>query len=803
MLRRALPLAALVAAALPASAHADRAYNILPAGQFGGTPTTEHSRDQLPLYDALTPLKGDVTADTLTQLFKPETLAPVGATTDEATSRPSVSIKRDVWGVPHVYAGTREDLAYGVGWVEAEDRGLLLQLGRGPGRVAITDVPAVNAFGLVTALRSVAASAQANAFANQEADKLVDAYGAEGKTMLGELDAYAAGINAYYATQPGTPPAPWTRADTFSGFTFVGSIFGNGGGGEANNAQLLSQLTRKLGKKRGPKAFTDLMEANDPEAPTTISDTFKFGNGSARTTKGAPAIDAGSLKISADPTQPRQLASNVLLAGGNRTATPASLAVMGPQLGYFYPQIVMEIGLHGAGVDAQGAFAPGIGPYQLLGRTRDYAWSLTTAQNDNRDIFLEQLCGTRKYRYKGRCKAMKRFDTGTLAATSTAPETRLTFDTTVHGPVIGTAKVKGKRFAVVRARSTYGRDAVSLGALRDLMIGRGQTLKGFYKAANKFEYTFNFAYSSRQHVAAFSSGRIPRAEKGLNELLPRIGTGRYDWKGFLNEEEHPHQADPPGGLLLNWNNKPAPGWEPGDDVHTYGSVQRVEMFDTIPAKAKLEDVVGTMNRAATQDLRTEEVWPVIRAVLGTSAAPDARTAAAVALIDRWRTRGSSRLDADLDGKVDDPGAAVMDNAFVPLARAVLKAQLGSLLPSFESLVGIDDAPYRAGGNGSSFGGGWYGYVDKDLRTLLGRKVKGTFALRYCGKGSMERCRASLWSALSGAVGRLAAAQGEDPEAWRSDATAERISFLPGLIDDTMRWTNRPTFQQVLELDRKG
>jgi hypothetical protein len=36
--------------------------------------------------------------------------------------------------------------------------------------------------------------------------------------------------------------------------------------------------------------------------------------------------------------------------------------------------------------------------------------------------------------------------------------------------------------------------------------------------------------------------------------------------------------------------------------------------------------------------------------------------------------------------------------------------------------------------------------------------------------------------------------------WRSDATAERIDFPPGVLGQTMRWTNRPTFQQLMEFD---
>jgi hypothetical protein len=93
------------------------------------------------------------------------------------------------------------------------------------------------------------------------------------------------------------------------------------------------------------------------------------------------------------------------------------------------------------------------------------------------------------------------------------------------------------------------------------------------------------------------------------------------------------------------------------------------------------------------------------------------------------------------------------------------------------------------------------YVDKDLRTLLGMPVRGKFHLRYCGKGDLTACRASLWAVVQQVATQLATAQGSsDPAAWRS--TARRTGFTPGLIPDTFRTTNRPTFQQVLELTRR-
>ena len=89
------------------------------------------------------------------------------------------------------------------------------------------------------------------------------------------------------------------------------------------------------------------------------------------------------------------------------------------------------------------------------------------------------------------------------------------------------------------------------------------------------------------------------------------------------------------------------------------------------------------------------------------------------------------------------------------------------------------------------------YVEADLRNT---GLRGPFANRYCGGGDATACSKSLWAALESAGTGLAAAQGSDPAAWRSDATAERIHFAPGILTTTMRWTNRPTYQQILSFD---
>jgi hypothetical protein len=194
-------------------------------------------------------------------------------------------------------------------------------------------------------------------------------------------------------------------------------------------------------------------------------------------------------------------------------------------------------------------------------------------------------------------------------------------------------------------------------------------------------------------------------------------------------------------------------------------------------------------------VRITRVVPTLAALLRTGPAPSPREERMLALLEQWRTEGASRLDRDLDGKIDAPGAAIIDAAWPKLADAVMEPVLGPQLADLRGLVPRGDT---VNPDGSSFLSSWYGYVEKDLRTLLGRPVRGAFENRYCGLGNLTACRESLWGALAAAGDELAAAQGtNDPAAWRKDARAERIRFLPGFLPFTMRWTNRPTFQQAM------
>jgi acyl-homoserine lactone acylase PvdQ len=788
-----------VAAGAPVD-HAARAWNVLPPGQAGGVAFTKNSTDQIALYEGLTALRDRVTDADLRRYFKRETLglAPGERAVGVERPRTGVTITRDRWGVPHVKGKTAEDVAFGAGWATAADRQLIMELLRGPGRIAALDVPGVNAFSLALSGRQFQPSAQTEArLAEQFA--LLNAQGARGRQAIRIVDAYVAGINAQYR-KAGLPLTPWTRNDVVAVGGLMGAVFGAGGGDEVRRSQFLDLLQRKLGGENGRQVWEDLRQRDDPEATAAVPGRFTYGSHSS-TEIGNVVVDAASFQPAgrSDATTPQLPMSNALLVGAKRSVSGRPLFVAGPQVGQYYPQIMLELDLDGGGYRARGAAFPGISFGILLGRGIDYAWSATSAGSDLVDEYVETLCGgsDTSYLYRGECRPMTTFDAGTIVGRPGEPDQPLVFRETVHGPVKGYATVDGKRVAISRKRSTRGRELGSLRFFLDLSTNRVRSAKDFVRTAAEMELTFNWVYADSRSIAQFTSGRLPLRPASVDPGLPTKGTGEYEWQGFAPASAHAQVIDPSSGVILNWNNKPARGYAGADDEWTWGPVQRVDLlWAGIQRRKKhmLASVVAAMNGAATQDLRLMRVWPVVRDVLARGSGTS-RSSAAVARLDAWYASGGSRLDADLDGKVDSAGAAVLDAAWSKIANAVLGTVLDKeARTALEQLV-PNDAPLET--SGSSAYSGWWSYVQKDLRALLGRPVAGTFKTRFCGAGDVAKCAASLWAALDEAAAELEAAQGTDSTAWRADATAERIRFAPGILVRTMRGSNKPTFQQAI------
>src|SRR5207249_2014556 len=138
---------------------------------------------------------------------------------------------------------TQTDVAFGAGWVTAADRGLLLQLIRGPARAAALDIPGLDPLALALSGKTFVPSAETEAFLSNQIDAL-RSQGAEGRRVLAVVDAYAAGINAWYARH-GIPVARFTRNDVIAAGALIAARFGTNGGREVANSMLLDALEKR------------------------------------------------------------------------------------------------------------------------------------------------------------------------------------------------------------------------------------------------------------------------------------------------------------------------------------------------------------------------------------------------------------------------------------------------------------------------------------------------------------------------------------------------------------------------------
>jgi hypothetical protein len=797
--------------ASPASAgkkdYADIALNIIPSGQFGSIPPPEGADAQALMYDALTPLFDDVAQSDLTKYFKSEKfgVGPDGPATEEPVPYPGVTVVRDRFHVPHIRSESYDGAIWAAGWLAAEDRALLLEQARYNARVAAIDAPGLTALSLITGLRSFRPSAQTEAELAKQTEVLERA-GREGRLVLRDIDTFISGINDYLAAS-GSSNAPWTRNDIYAVNALKGQFLGQGGGDEARRSQFLGGLQQRLGARKGMSVFNDLRQFKNPELHTSVDGRFNYGR-IPDNAKGSVVLDPGSFeRTPAAPNAPTRQklpaaneASNVLMIHGSRSATGHPLMVGGPQIGHFYPGLTGEGDVQAPGLRWRGATSVPFPGYLLIGRGKDFANMLTSAGTDIIDQYAETLCGgsDEMYMFKGDCRPMERFDAGTLDGEP------VNFLRTVHGPVVGYATVDGRRVAISSKRSSYGKDVLDQLFFRRLSTGEVTDPKSFFEAAALSPQTFNAFYADSKHIAEYTTGRLPQRDPRVDPGLPTVGTGEYEWKGFLADDSHPHGTDPRDGTIVNWNEGAALGFGAADDDWAKnGSVSRHSLLNYNLNRLRggdgwsMAEVVSAMNAAATQDVRAIKTVPLLQRLLKGSQPPSGPAGQMLKVMANWRKSGGSRLDRDLDGLIDHPGAASMDAAWPKIADAFMAPKIGPQLDELNSLhtrFALPPGQQRQG---------WYQYFDRDIRNLLGLRIEKPFENSYCGNGKLRACQRAIWGAIADAGTELTAAHGTaDPNAWHSDANRERISFVPGILQTTIRYSNRPTgIQQVISFRR--
>jgi hypothetical protein len=346
---------------------------------------------------------------------------------------------------------------------------------------------------------------------------------------------------------------------------------------------------------------------------------------------------------------------------------------------------------------------------------------------------------------------------------------------------------------------------------------RVKSAQDFQRVMHQIGFTFNWFYADDRDIAYFNSGNNPVRATGVDPDMPNWGTGQYDWQNYDVQwhkadytpfEQHPQTINQ--SYLTSWNNKQARGYRAADDNYSFSSIHRSQPLDDRiddgirgGGKMSLEQLIDAMEDAGTVDLRADKVLPWMLRVIGEPSDPE--LAQAVDELHAWQQSGAHRIDRNRDGRYEHDRAIQIMDAWWPRAvDAQFRPALGSdVFTAARGMMGYDNEPNNHGQHlGSAYQSGWYGYVQKDLRRVLGRSVPGALSRKYCGDGDLSRCRSALLGSLQDALtvprGSLYRDSGcDDGDQWCYDAV--RFRAIGAITVPPIHWINRPTFQQAVEV----
>ncbi|MFJ2559789.1 MULTISPECIES: penicillin acylase family protein [unclassified Streptomyces] len=528
--------------------------------------------------------------------------------------------------------------------------------------------------------------------------------------------------------------------------------------------------------------------------------------------------------------------SNALLVSGAHTKSGNPIAVFGPQTGYFAPQLMMLQELQGPGISARGVSFAGVGMYVQMGRGQDYAWSATSSQQDITDTYAVELCEpdgsaptrtSTSYLFRSVCTPMEKMERKNAWKPTTADSTaegsyRLQVWRTKYGMVTHRATVGGKPVAYTSLRTTYRHEADSIIGFQMFNDPAYLTdAAAFQQAAHKVGYAFNWFYADSRTAAYYNSGLNPVRAAGVDASLPVKAERAYEWQGFdpvYNETAYTPFAQHPRSIgqdyYISWNNRQAKDYDAAG--FGYGAVHRGDLLDDRVAKlvaaggVTRASLTRAMANAALADLRGEQVLPELLKVIRSAPVTDSALNTVVQQLETWRAAGALRKETAQGSHTYGNAAAVrtMDAWWPRLVEAQFKPGLGDgLYTALTASLPIDESPASSHGptgahSGSSFQYGWWGYVDKDLRQVLGDPVQSATPKTYCGGGSLSACRDVLLSTLktAAAVPANTVYPGDDScsagDQWCTDTIIHRA--LGGITHPKINWQNRPTYQQVVE-----
>lgn len=443
-----------------------------------------------------------------------------------------VTIARDAAGVPTISGATREDVAYGLGFLHGQERFFQMEALRRAAAGELSELLGPPTLAIDRQVRLHRFRARAAA--------IVARMTPEEKAILA---AYVAGVNSGLDRLASRPfehrallrkPEPWLPEDTALA---VFAMYLN-----LQPALPTRELDRALAEKRGGRALADFLfpKTTPLDAPIDGSRLPP----PPMPTRLAPT-GTGKPDIALAPVP----GSNNWAVSGALSSSGAALIANDMHLGTQLPNTWYRARLVVAGrLDATGVTLPGT-PFIVAGSTGRIAWGFTNSYIDTADaVIVEETrpgfyatpSGERPYRtYSERIRHRTGSDV-------------LTIRETIWGPVVG-RDAFGRQIAM--RWTAHEPDAVSLAPF--LALEQAETVEEAVAIAHAAAIPQqNLVVGDRTGAIAWTIiGQVPARFGFDGQSAVSFADGSKGWRGMLAPGEVPVVLNPPSGRIWTANSR--------------------------------------------------------------------------------------------------------------------------------------------------------------------------------------------------------------------------------------------------------
>jgi penicillin amidase len=528
-----------------------------------------------------------------------------------------VTVHRDGYGIPHIYADTAADLLKAQGYVHAQDRFWEMDFRRKTTAGRLSEVFGASTLEIDKVVRTLGWRRTAEAelpLLRPETRQALTDYAAGVNAWMARHDGFAAKSLEYGVlelTNGGYEPEPWTPADSLAWLKAMAWDLRSNMESEIDRALVAARLPAERAKRLHPGYPFDRHR--------TIVTTPAADGETEEPKGGRPVGAADALARVADlvDTAPSLLGtaggdfagigSNSWVVGGAHTATGKPLLANDPHLGPRMPSIWYQAGLHcrkrseACPYDVAGYTFAGL-PGVVIGHNDKIAWGFTNLGPDVTDLYLERVKGD-TVEVAGEWRPLQvRTERIEVAGGETV---ELEVRTTGHGPIVS-GVLGDAREAVPGAAARLGEKAEGLevalrwtaldpGRTADaiLLMNRAANFEEFREGAASFEAPAqNLVYADTAgNIGYQAPGKIPVRSKGDGTMPVPGWTGEYEWTGFIPFEKLPSVYNPPEGYIVTANNAVA---RPSEELfltedwsHGYRSQRIVDRIEQEKARGKV------------------------------------------------------------------------------------------------------------------------------------------------------------------------------------------------------------------------